>query len=204
MSIRVPAVPRLFPLPGGSFDIRPVDLRVRRQEPLRDEYGLLLSVYGEYPDPARRLISIALRELGLSRDNPPGYGSIAEIVVFGLLMDHGVEYRQGVLGGANNFTFQSYELGGRNPGGSVVDFMVYLRGERIACRVQSVFHDLVNPFGLGGQVTQRDANLALALKASVFIDRIIDVNRSPQRVLETSGNVQDYEREFLRIRGVVS
>lgn len=205
-TISRPSLPRLPKLPGG---IPAVDLATLEEAPasgqIVDEFGLALSIYERFPREQRRLIAKAFSEVGGDkRGKPPLGATIVEWIVFGLLLDHNFSYRQGQVGGARSFTFQSYELGGRQPGGSVVDFMVYhnaIHGRGIAVRVQSVFHDLRNPFGGGGQVQQVEARLKRQLMATFFVDRVVDVNRPPERVLETSPSSVRVHQEMWRILG---
>lgn len=201
-----PSLPRLPALPGGRRDPALLDTQgpAKIESPV-DEFGLARSIYERFPREQRRLISLAFAEVGGNKRGRPPFGAtVVEFIMFGLLLDHGFAYRQGVIGGSRSFTFQSYELGGRQPGGAVVDFMVYhnaLHGRGIAVRVQSVFHDLRDPFGGGGQVNVIEARLRQQLLGTFYVDRVVDVNVPPERVLETTTSPERLHREMLRVLG---
>lgn len=173
--------------------------------PETDEFGLSLAIYGEYPREQRRLAAKMISELGGNkRARPPAGATIAEAVFFGLLLEAGFQWTNDVTVGASRFRFQSYELGGRQPGGSVTDFYINHNGTRIAVRVQSVYHSLVDPFGGGGQIQARELRLKQELLASRYIDEVRDVNEPPERVLETSNNTARVRRELDRALGVAA
>lgn len=200
-----PSIVRLPSRPAGrqTFDF-PTVADLGDPEPLVDEFGLSWALYGEYPREQRRLISKFLAEVGGNRRAAPPLGATkAEAVMFGLLLDGGFTWTNALTLGERQFRFQSYELGGRQPGGAVTDFYVITNGERVAVRVQSAFHSLVSPFGTGGQVNAVDLRLKQQLLASVFIDRVTDVNQPPARVLETADDPSVVRRELLRVQGLM-
>lgn len=197
----LPKKPRLVPLPAAiSEPGLGVLERLPEHEPAVDAFGLSVAIYGNFPREQRRLIAKMISEVGGSkRARPPLAATVAEAIFFGLLLDNGFKHRPGVVAGSRHFIFQSYELGGRQPGGAVVDFMVYHNGVRKAVRVQSAFHDLRDPFGAGGQVQAVEARLKEQLLSSFFIDEVIDVNEPPERVLETSGDPVRVKSELDRV-----
>lgn len=199
----LPQLPRVVPLPGGMASVEPPSLeRITAKEPDTDEFGLSLAVYGEYPREQRRLAAKMITELGGNkRARPPAGATIAEAVFFGLLLDAGFEWTNALTVTQGKFRFQSYELGGRQPGGAVTDFYINHNGTRIAVRVQSVYHSLIDPFGGGGQIQAREIRLKAELLASRFIDFLADVNEPPERVLETSENPARVRQELDRALG---
>lgn len=198
----MPALPRTVPLPGGVRQADVPSLDLQGSEPETDEFGLATAIYGEYPREQRRLVAVMLREVGGNkRARPPFGATIPEAVFFGLLIDNGFEWTTDPTVRVNQFRFQSYELGGRQPGGSVTDFYVNVNGTRVAVRVNGAFHSLNNPFGGGGQVLVREARLRTELLASRFIDRVVDVNDAPGRILETSETPHMVQRELWRVIG---
>lgn len=204
MSIPVlprPSLPALPRLPGGVPRVETFTFgELKAGQPLRDEYGLPPS-YQNYGPEQRRLIRRAFQGAGYPvTEKPPLRATIPEWIFFGLLLDWTFEWRQGVMGGYRHFTFQSYELGGRQPGGAVVDFMVYYNGTAVAVRVHSVYHEAVSPFGDGGQKSVTDTRSRLQLMASRFISRVVDVNSSPERALEV-GSRQQVQAEIHKVLG---
>lgn len=201
----VPSISRLPNLPSTGRRIElPTFTSITSDAPLVDEYGLAYNIYGEYPRYQRYLVSRFLSKVGGDkRQRPPLGATIAEGVFFGLLLESGYKWTTAPTVSSGEFRFQSYELGGRQPGGAVTDFYVIVNGERVAVRVQSAFHALVSPFGTGGQTNAVDLRLKQELMASVYIDRIVDVNHPPARVLETSDSPSVVNRELLRVTGVV-
>lgn len=164
-----PSLPKRPPLPGGVPDIGIPDLNLARPEPETDEFGLATQFYGDYPREQRRLVAKFITEVGGSkRARPPLGATIPEGVMFGLFLDHGYEWTNAPEVRVNEFRFQSYELGGRQPGGAVTDFYVNVNGVRVAVRVNGAFHDLRDPFGSGGQNRQREIRLRTELLASRF------------------------------------
>lgn len=205
-AISRPRIPSLVRVPSLPAAARPVELPtfspIDPGKPLRDEFGLAFSIYGSYPREQRRLVAKFLRKVGGSFDTRPPLGAtIAEGVMFGLLLDNGYEWSNAPLLNEHQFRFQSYELGGRQPGGSVTDFYVISNNERIAVRVQSAFHALISPFGTGGQVNAVDLRRKLELLASVFIDRVADINEPPELVLEKSNSPERLRQELFRVLG---
>ena len=186
-----PSVPALPRVPGGLRPMGPFSFgEYPARATIRDEYGLPPS-YERYGPEQRRLIRLAFRESGYPvGESPPLRATIPEWVFFGLLLDWRFDWRQGIVTGHRNFTFQSYELGGRQPGGAVVDFMVYYNGTAIAVRVHSIYHEAVSPFGDGGQKLLTDLRSRTQLMASSFIDRVVDVNTGPERALEFGSRIQ--------------
>lgn len=201
-----PSVSRLPSLPSTGRSIELPTFSVNQPgEPLVDEFGLAYSIYGEYPRYQRRLVARFISHVGGNkRSRPPLGATIAEGVFFGLLLENGFTWTNSPTVASNEFRFQSYELGGRQPGGAVTDFYVIVNAERVAVRVQSAFHALVSPFGTGGQVNAVDLRLKQELLASVFIDRVVDVNRPPERVLETADDPTKVQAELLRVTGRLS
>lgn len=198
-----PKVPRITPLPSRPREVDfPTFEALDKIESGVDEFGLSTKLYGDFPREQRRLIAKMIRFFGAPKNaRPPAAASVAEAIFFGLLLDHDFQYREGVTSGSRNFIFQSYELGGRQPGGSVVDFLVYYNHVAIAVRVQSVFHDARDPFGGGGQVQVVEQRLKDQLKSSFFIHEVVDVNQPPARVLETAEDPAVVHREIERVMG---
>lgn len=77
-------------------------------------------------------------------------GTIPELVTFGALLDYGFTPGQG----ATHFIFQKALLGGRFPGGSLADFVVFNGPRAVAVYVDSFFHSVNNPFGAGAKRTR--------------------------------------------------
>lgn len=198
---KVPALPRLVPLPNGVPQPGMPTLEVYPEaKPVVDEFGLDVGIYGNFPREQRRLLALAIRDMdGSKRARPPLGATIPEAIFYGLLVDNGFSHRPGVLAGSRHFIFQSYQLGGRQPGGAVVDFMVYYNGARIAVRVQSVFHALRHAFSSGGQTQQVELRLKEQLLAAFFIDDVVDVNEPPERVLETRNDPARIKSELDRV-----
>lgn len=198
----MPSLPRVVPLPGGVRQVDVPSLQPPEHDPETDEFGLSVAIYGEYPREQRRLVARMLAEVGGSkRARPPLGATIPEAIMFGLLLDNGFEWTNNPTLRTNQFRFQSYELGGRQPGGSVTDFYVIVNGTRVAVRVNGAFHALNDPFGGGGQIQVREIRLRTELLASRFIDRVVDVNEAPARVLETSDNPARVQQELWRVMG---
>lgn len=202
-SIPRPSLPRIVPLPGGAPAVElPTFSDLSEGEAQVDEFGLAAGIYGNYPREQRRLVAIMLRTVGGDkRARPPLGATIPEAIMFGLLIDNGHTWTNSPTIFQNQFRFQSYELGGRQPGGAVTDFYLNVNGTRIACRVNGAYHDLRSPFGDGAQKKATDLRLQKTLLASRFIDTVVDVNEAPERVLETSGNPSRVYREYLRVIG---
>lgn len=147
-----------------------------------DRYGLALNLYGRFPLSVRHFCNIALEYLRIPKDVPPqqvGFGTVPELVFYGLLLDAGYRpARNGFLGrSTRSFLFQSRLLGGRVPGGAVSDFVVFTARRSVAVRVQSVFHDERNPFGSGGAKSEEDRRQRIRLVSTNYISAVVDVNR---------------------------
>jgi hypothetical protein len=153
-------------------------------EPLRDEFGLLLSVYGRFPRDVRRYVAIGLKSLNLSYDEHPqvsGFGTIPEVCFYGALIERGFSVsRDGfVTSNPRTFIYQSKVLGGRVPGGAVADFVIYEHGLITAVRVQSVYHAETNPFGSGGEKAEEDRTQEARLESQGWLTGgVVDVNLS--------------------------
>lgn len=171
----------------------------REKERFVDEFGLSYELYRYYPKLSRQYIATAIEHVGGDKLTPPiqqGIGTAPELVIIGGLLERDFDF-QGIRGN-RSFYFQSEELGGRRPGGAVVDVMVYIGGEKIGVRVQSRWHALNEPFFQGRAKVEEDKRQLLRLLSNAQIDRIVDVNQPPQLVLETGPDALVL-REFDRI-----
>ncbi len=181
MSTRLPsrpALPRRNRLPGrASTGQLPEIPAPKAAEPVTDEFGLSVELFGQMSPLGRQYLAACLDYLKLPKDVSPtrsGFGTIPEAVFFGGLLAHGF-----LLGaaGSRSFAFQSAMLGGRQtPGGTVVDFMLYHGGRRIAVYVESVFHTKDNPFGGLAKIGEDDARFTRLL-ATQGVDALLQVNR---------------------------
>lgn len=195
--------PMTFRLPGYVAREAELDLvpgSIENPEPLRDEFGLLWTIYRNFPRIIREYVAYALEHIsGASKSVSPsqaGYGTVPELVVYGGLLKRGYDPQ---VTRSKGFYFQSSMLGGRVPGGAVVDFLVIVgSGERVGVRVQSKFHALQDPFGLGTQKVYADEAQRLRLLTNRTITRLVDVNLPPLRALENGPEAAVY-REFERI-----
>lgn len=177
--------------PGLSRDIPSI-------ESLTDSYGLGPG-YQTYPDRSRFYIAMAVRYLGLNpMVSPRPFATIAELVVFGMLLYAGFHHYVGPEPTDGTFIFQSYELGGRQPGGAVLDFVVFHNGQ-VGIRVQSVFHSDQSPFGNGaGDLREREQELRLLGQGFV---RIVDVNQPVRGYPLENGPNEAVDQELDRILG---
>lgn len=176
----------------------PVGFReVPTPQPLTDQYGLSITVFGHYPAASRRAIAIGLKHFGLPLDrNPSPFATAAEMVMMGLFLDAGLTHYVGNDPAEGTFVFQSYELGGRQPGGAVVDFVVF-RGGTIGVRVQSIFHAANSPFanGAGGF---RERFQEIRLLGSGF-RAVIDVNEPGRGYPLEQGPDSEVRYELVRV-----
>ena len=187
-----------------GFSRRPAGLtravdRLQQPEQETDEYGLKWTLYRNYPKRSRYYVSIALAYLRKPRDKSPitlGIGTIPELVVFGGLLRRDYTFN-GLTQGS--FYFQSEQLGGREvPGGAVVDFLVWIGGEKVGVRVQGKYHALDNPFYVGREKVEEDELQRTKLLARAGFTRLVDVNEAPRYALE-KGPDAAVEQEFRRI-----
>lgn len=160
------------------------------------------SPYWTYPEASQEYAVIALDYLGLPKDrNPSPFGTIAEMVVFGMLLDGGFYHYIGDEPSNGSFVFQSYELGGRQPGGAVVDFVVFHGNSEIAIRVQSIFHSPKSPFGNGaGELRELEQRNRLL---TAGFERVVGVNEPPSFVIENGPN-EAVRQEYSRILGHIA
>lgn len=198
---RVLSVPPLPSMPGKRHVDLPTLSNVGRHVVgVTDQYGLDWETFGRYPERARYYGSTAMRFYRLPLDqSPQAFGTFPELVVVGMCLVHG--YTPGLMDGQRSFVYQQEVLGGRQPGGAVVDVMVYQGAERVAVRVQSVFHGLDQPFGAGGAKTEQDRRQVLRLRAARAIDRVVNVNRPEDNHPIENGPDHLVEREWERITG---
>lgn len=183
MSTRLTRLPRLPSLPNsGRRADYPPRAEPEAQQPLTDQYGLSVEVFGELPSLARKYIARAFDELGLDKRITPtrqmlpsgdrgAAGTIPEMIFFGGLLEHGYGFR--VIG--KGFEFQSELLGGRIPGGSVADFLIFNGPRQTAVFVQSFFHSYASPFA-GGSKVEEDRLLFLRLQSLHGITAVVTVN----------------------------
>lgn len=198
-ALRVP-LPSRPKLPGGNWRPHNETRIPEAVEPARDEFGLNNEVFGRYPKACRRYVAIALRHFGLPFDvTPKGFATIPELVMVGMLLDRG--FQSQTINSNRSFNFQSHELGGRQPGGAVVDVAVYYGGEAIAVRVQSAFHGLDFPFGTGGAKFEEDQRQRARLWSHGLFDRVVDVNRPEDGGPLENGSEALLNREFDRVLG---
>lgn len=155
---------RVIPMPEVEFE-----------GALTDTHGLSIAVFGELSYQGRYLVAKCLDFLGMPKDrSPSGVITIPECVFFGLCLEYGLTW-DGGYGNDNSFSFQSWELGGRQPGGAVVDFVIWQSGKPVAVRVQSVFHAAGSPFSSeSGPMRERDQEVRLLAEG---FSRVVDVNR---------------------------
>lgn len=170
-----------------------------------DQYGLDWEVFGRFPERSRYYGSLALKHYGLPLNQNPGNGmfgssgTFPEMIVIGMCLHHG--FADGVIDGARSFAFQESMLGGRVPGGVVVDLMIYHGFDRIAVRVESVFHGLEHPHQIGGQKVEEDRRQAARMMGGRFISRVVNVNRVVDGHPLENGPDYLVERDWLRILG---
>lgn len=165
----------------------------------RDRFGLG-PAYFTYPDKSREYAARALDFLGLPKGvHPRPFATIAELVVFGMLLSAGFHHYVGPEPGGGTFVFQSYELGGRQPGGAVVDFVLFHRGAEIGIRVQSIFHSPASPFG-NGAGDLREMEQSNRLLGAGF-ERIVSVNEPQRGFPIENGPNELVRRELDRILG---
>lgn len=171
---------------------------INREDAQTDSYGLG-PPYATYPDRSRYYAAIAVKYFGLSPlVSPRPFATIAELVVFGMLLDAGFYHYIGPEPAEGTFVFQSYELGGRQPGGAVVDFVLFHYGQ-IGIRVQSIFHSPQSPFGNGaGDLREREQELRLLGRG---FDRIVDVNEPERGYPIENGPDELVDQELQRILG---
>lgn len=144
-----------------------------------DEFGLSVEKYKGVPRISRQYLALAYRHLGLDpsvsavENMSAVAGTLPEMVFYGALLARGFSDTART---ARSFAFQSFELGGRRvPGGAVVDFVVFINNRAIGVRVDSVYHNAANPFGLGGAEIQASILQKERLEARANLS-IEDVN----------------------------
>lgn len=170
----------------------------RARVPETDQFGLSIEIFRYVSQLGREFIAAAIEDMGASKLISPAQqdiGTIPEVCVYGGLLKHG--YRPNQDWGPKGFIFQSNQLGGRVPGGAVVDFNVYNGFEKVGVRVQGAFHAEDSSFG-GGEKVEADELQRLRLLANTEIDRLVDVNVN--RELE-NGTSEQVAYELYRITG---
>lgn len=175
MSTRLPSLPRKPALPSRGRARERLTGGPEARGQATDEFGLSVTVFGKLPGLARQFLALSLEELHASKMVTPtqqGLGTIPEMIFFGGLLSYGFGFRKSGKG----FDFQSDLLGGRIPGGSVTDFLIFNGPRRIAVFVQSPFHSYALPFA-GGAKVEDDRNLFLRLQAYAGISAVIGVNQ---------------------------
>lgn len=190
-------LPAQFSLRTVGGVLNPDDLM--QPEQVTDEYGLLWSLYRNYPARSRYYVSIALEFLKKPKNVSPqamGVATIPELVCFGGLLRR--NYRFNSMG-PGSFFFQSEQMGGREvPGGAVIDFLVYVGNEKVGVRVNGKFHALDSPFYTGRQKVEEDRLQQIKLLARAGFTRLVDVNEAPRYFFE-KGPDPMVEQEFRRI-----
>lgn len=127
-------------------------------------------------------------------------GTVPEMVVLGGLLARRYSFGGG---SARSFANQDWVLGGRRiPGGAVVDTVVFLAGEVVAVRVESVFHAPNGVFA-GGAKVEQDRNQRIRLESRGGYQRIVDVNRYSDGFPLENGPDALVDRDFDRIEGKV-
>jgi hypothetical protein len=179
--IKLPNRPRIPRLPGGR--VRGAALPSLQPKGLpddqnTDEHGLNRRMVALMSPLARLALSRAYEYWHMDKRQPPSVfftagssGTMPELVFFGLLLLYGYQPGQG----AQHFVFQKALLGGRVPGGSLADFVVFNGPRPIAVYVDSFYHSLANPFG-AGQKRWRDKILFERVLSRATISEIRIVN----------------------------
>ncbi len=194
---RLPTTPHHAPAPAFKpFPVGQADT---------DEFGLDTKVFGAYCTAIRKYIAKAYEFFHLDKRVAPthqlvtasvnGSGTIPEMVTVGGLLERGFTYGGH---GTRSFAYQSQALGGRIPGGAVVDVLVIINARHIGVRVQSIFHAPTSPFS-GLAKVEEDERQRLRLLATVQIDAVVDVNRDIDGYPLEQGPDPMVEREFDRI-----
>ena len=194
-----PSLPRRHRLPSRTSMAQPPAVPTPEvTKPDTDEYGLATELFEHMSPLGRQYLARCMDFVGLDKSVSPtrqGFGTVPECVFFGGLLERNFTYGQA---GSQSFDYQSATLGGRQtPGGTVVDFMVYVGNRRIAVYVESIFHTKDNPFGGLAKIGEDDARFTRAL-ATRGIDVIVQVNRGgaghPFEHGPDSGILRDFER----------
>lgn len=196
-AITRPALPRTTPLPGGRRSVSVPRAEPRERQRATDEFGLSTTVFKEYGPIQRRYVALCYEDMGLNKMLPPThqrFGTIPEAIFYGGLLAR--DYRRGRFG--HGFGFQSDLLGGRVPGGSVADFMVYVGPRRIAVFVQSFFHALNSPFG-GAAKVETDTTLFRRVHAFGGINAVVLVNLPNAGFPLERGTTAQVDAEYRRV-----
>lgn len=197
--IESPSRPRKPRIPGNLPVVGLPEKKPEVGKPLTDEWGLLLSVFGELPPRSRQYIALAYDYMHLDKHVAPthqGAGTMPEMVFFGGLLARGFTYRQGE---SNTFEFQTDLLGGRRiPGGTVADFTVFHDGGIVAVYVQSVFH--AAGFVWAGRATvEQERNLYLQVAAQRGVRAVVEVNQVWQGFPLENGPDDLVDNDFRRV-----
>lgn len=194
-----PRLPSRFPLPGrGRLPDLTAGPDLKLGEAEHDEYGLARHWAGDYCPRVREYLAAAYEYLRLDKDAAPARqgliiaGTVPELVFFGGLLKRGLlPFR--------DFEFQSEALGGREmPGGAVLDFVVFVRGLKVAVPVQSVFHASDGAFAGQSKVFE-DYEQRVRVVARGSVDRVVPVNLPELGYPLERGPDELCDQEFYRV-----